>query len=85
MPGHRESLVGTRTTPKRRRGWIFGPVRLGWRLVSAVEARLGIPATLLLGLALLAVGLLFSLTLAGLVIGLPAMLLGAFLVVRALY
>lgn len=73
--------------PSRHTGhrWYTWPAIGLWRAASAVEHRLGIARTLLFGLALLTLGLLCCLTFVGILAGIPAMILGAFLILRALY
>lgn len=56
-----------------------------WRFVSFVERRLGIAGTLVIGLVLIVFGMVLNATIAGLLIGIPATLLGALLLLRALY
>lgn len=75
-------------SPARRRGrrrWALLPFALAWRAASLVERRLGILPLLLLGLGLFVLGMLLNLTLAGMILGIPATLLGALLLLRALY
>lgn len=61
------------------------PLRGLWRLSSAFERRFGIVATLGAGAALIVVGGLMSLTIAGALIGLPLCFAGCFFLARALY
>ena len=56
-----------------------------WRGASAIERRLGIARTLLLGAALVLAGSLLSLSMVGALAGIPALIAGALLVLRALY
>ncbi len=65
--------------------WYFWPVRALWHVVSAIESRLGIVRSLLIGAGLMVLGLVFCLTFVGILIGMPTGLLGLFLVLRALY
>lgn len=61
------------------------PIRGLWRLTSAFERHLGIAATFGVGAALIVVGGLMSLTIAGALIGLPLGVAGCFFLARALY
>ena len=70
---------------RRRLGWVVWPVVLLWRTASFIERRIGIAGTLAVGLAFLILGFLFNMTLAGMLIGIPVSLLGAMLLLRALY
>jgi uncharacterized metal-binding protein len=73
--------------PKRRGAlrWLWMPFALLWAFATALEKKFGIVATLALGLVFLVVGMLLVLSIAGLPAGIPACLLGLFLVLRALY
>jgi len=66
-----------------RTAWYWLPAVGLWKLVSRIEGRLGIVRSLLLGLGLVALGLLFCITFVGILIGLPTMALGAALFLRA--
>ncbi len=55
-----------------------------WRLASAVERRIGIVRSLLSGLALMLLGVVFCMTFVGILIGIPTGLFGLALVLRAL-
>jgi len=65
--------------------WLGRCVTVPWWLASVFERRLGIAATLILGIALIIFGLLLSLTLAGMIAGLPTLLIGTLFLLRALY
>ena len=80
--------------------WITGPVkwaavrgfrfagacaRLSWRFVTQVARATGILGAILVGLLLMALAVLVSLTGIGLVVGLPLGALGFLLVVRGLF
>ena len=81
----------TLESPKPRRSGrllryvVFAPFRMGWWLASRVEKSTGIIVTLILGAALLAGGFFLSSTLLGLILGVPMIVAGAFLGLRALY
>ena len=68
-----------------RTPWYLLPVSVLWRIVSALERRLGIVRSLLIGLGLMLLGIVFCLTFVGILIGLPIFFLGFFLMLRALY
>jgi len=78
-------------TPKKRRSGrvlrylVFAPFRMGWWMASRVEKSTGIVFTLIAGAGLLAGGIFLSSTLLGLILGVPMIVVGAFLVLRALY
>lgn len=82
-------------TPKRppARPWsgralryvAFAPFRAGWWMASRVERTTGIVFTLCVGVAFLVCGFLLSSTLIGMLFGVPMIVAGAFLALRALY
>jgi hypothetical protein len=69
----------------KHRAWYQLPFVALWYLATAVERRLGIVVTLAGGLTLMLLGLLFCLTFVGILIGIPTIVLGLFLVLRAMY
>ncbi len=78
------------TEPNKRSGrWlralIFAPFRIGWWFATRVEKAVGIGFTLVLGAVLAAAGLWLSSTLLGLILGIPMIIVGGFLLARALY
>ncbi len=68
-----------------RTPWYWLPVAGLWRMVSWLSERLGIVRSLLIGLGLMLLGLVFCLTFVGILIGVPTFVFGVFLVARALY
>jgi hypothetical protein len=84
-------MVETFDAPKKRRRGrllrylLFTPFRIGWWMASRVEKSTGIIFTLIMGAALLAGGIFLSSTLLGLILGVPMIVAGGFLVLRALY
>ena len=71
--------------PPSRTAWYWLPVVSLWRLVSWLSEHLGIVRSLLIGSGLMLLGFVFCLTFVGILIGVPTFILGAFLVLRALY
>ncbi len=65
--------------------WLLWPFRLLWRVVSLVVALTGRVIAIVLGSALVFVGVILTLTLVGAVIGIPLILLGLALVARGLF
>lgn len=63
----------------------FAPFRTGWWMASRVERSTGIVFTLIVGVVLLAAGFWLSSTLIGMLLGVPMMVAGVFLALRALY
>lgn len=67
------------------RGILLWPIRMLWRIATSVCNAIGIVMTLVFALAMLGVGYLFCTTVVGVVVGLPLMLIGFILLLRALY
>ncbi len=63
----------------------FAPFRTGWWMASRVERSTGIVFTLVVGALLLVCGFWLSSTLIGMLLGVPMMVAGVFLALRALY
>lgn len=84
-------MADTMDTPRRKNGGrllrylVFAPFRMGWWMASRVERATGILFTLIVGAALLAAGIFLSSTLLGAIPGIPMIVAGGFLVLRALY
>lgn len=72
--------LATRDVP-----WFLWPFYAVWRLVTFVLAATGRLACALLGLVLIAAGVVVALTLVGAPIGIPLAALGFLLLVRAIF
>lgn len=85
--------ASTMNPPKERRsilGWLMrkvflSPFKWTWRFATRVEKRVGIFITLLSGVVLFLIGSWLISTVLGFLIGLPMVIVGAALVLRALY
>ena len=76
----------SRTLPIRAlRMLLLCPIFLLWRMVTALCKALGIVFSIIVALALLGAGYLLISTFIGIVLGIPLMIFGAFLLARALY
>lgn len=81
------------TATRRKRsvsGWLLktvllGPFRFLWWMASRVERATGILFTLIVGALLIGAGLVLNSTMIGFVLGVPMLVVGVFLVLRALY
>ncbi len=70
---------------KRSVPWVFWPFYAIAQLVAAILKLTGRFAAALLGFILLVVGGVLSITIIGAVIGLPMMLVGVLLIVKAIF
>jgi hypothetical protein len=70
---------------KRSVPWYLWPFWLIWKLVVGIIEFTGRIVGAILGLVLMIVGVIVSLTIVGLVIGVPLILFGFLLVVRSLF
>ena len=76
----------SRTLPTRAlRMLLLWPVFLLWRLATITCNAIGIVFSIIVALALLGAGYLLISTFIGIVLGIPLMIFGAFLLARALY
>ncbi|MCH8204948.1 MAG: hypothetical protein IID09_07265 [Candidatus Hydrogenedentes bacterium] len=76
----------SRTLPTRAlRMLLLWPVFLLWRLATITCNAIGIVFSIIVALALLGAGYLLISTFIGIILGLPLILFGAFLLARALY
>ncbi len=65
--------------------WFLWPFWLIWRLVVGIIEFTGRMVGAILGLVLMIVGVIISLTIVGLVIGAPLVVFGILLVIRSLF
>ena len=65
--------------------WFLWPFYVVWRLVSFVLEATGRLVCVLLGVAILAIGIAVSLTVVGAPLGIPLAVLGALLLLRAFF
>jgi len=70
---------------ERRVPWILWPFYALWRLLTLLLSALGRLLCGVLGAALMVAGVVVTLTLVGAPLGIPLVILGALLVVRALF
>ena len=64
---------------------LLSPFRLGWWMASKIEKSTGIIFTLFVGAALVVGGFFLCSTFIGAILGIPMILAGGFLALRALY
>jgi hypothetical protein len=79
--GRREMMKGT----DRRVAWYLWPFHALWRLLGSILELTGRVVGVVLGLVLLILGIVISLTVVGAVVGAPLAILGLLLVVRGLF
>lgn len=72
-------------TSARSTPWYLWPFAVLWGFVTWILRMTGRIVAIVLGLALMAVGVLISLTIIGAILGLPLALLGFLLVLRGLF
>jgi hypothetical protein len=70
---------------KRSIPWFLWPFWLIWKLVVGIIEFTGRIVGAILGLVLMIVGVIVSLTIVGLIIGVPLILFGFLLVIRSLF
>lgn len=71
--------------PRVFRVVLFWPFILAWRLVTFITNLIGILLALVIGLALMMLGIFLSSTIVGIIVGVPFFILGLLLLVRAIY
>lgn len=69
----------------KRIRWFLLPFWLIWKFTTAIVEFTGRIVAIVLGFGLMAVGLLLSATIVGLIIGLPMILIGVLLVLRGIF
>ena len=70
---------------KKRVPWFLYPFWLIWRLVVLISQATGRLVGAILGLVLMIVGVVVSLTVVGAVVGIPLVIFGFMLIVRSLF
>ncbi len=70
---------------KKRVPWVFWPFYAVWRLASFVLGAAGILVCAVLGVVLMVVGAFVTVTIVGAPLGIPLVILGLLLLVRAIF
>ena len=70
---------------KRRTPWLLWPFVALWNLIATIVSLTGRVLAITLGLVLMLVGVVISITIVGAVIGIPLFVFGGLLVVRGLW
>lgn len=70
---------------KQRIPWYLWPFWALWKLIVGIVEATGRLVAVILGLALMIVGVVISLTIVGAIIGIPLVIVGFLLVVRGLF
>ena len=70
---------------KKRVPWFLWPFWAIWQLISGIVRLTGRLIAVILGFLLMILGVLVSLTVIGLIIGVPMILFGIMLVIRCLF
>lgn len=84
-PGAAAPTVKRPWTGRALRYMAFAPFRWGWWMASRVEQSTGIVFTLIVGVIMVLGGFWLSSTVLGMLLGVPMMVVGAFLALRAMY
>ena len=72
-------------TSKGKVAWFFWPFVALWRLLALIIGFTGRVIAIVLGIVVMILGLLATLTFVGAVVGIPLMILGFLLVVRGIF
>jgi hypothetical protein len=70
---------------ERRTPWILWPFVALWRLIAMIVEFTGRVVAVVLGAALMIVGIIVSLTIIGAIVGIPLAILGLLMIVRGLF
>ena len=70
---------------KRRTPWFLWPFSAIWNLIAHIVNLTGRLVAITLGLAVMVLGVMISLTIVGAIIGIPLFAVGALLVIRGLW
>lgn len=73
------------TNSEKRVPWILWPFYVLWRLVTSIVLLTGRLVAVLLGLLFMILGVVVSLTVIGLILGVPLFLVGLLMVFRGLF
>jgi hypothetical protein len=70
---------------KRKTPWLLWPFVALWNLIATIVSLTGRLVAITLGLVLMLIGVLISITIIGAVVGIPLFVFGGLLVVRGLW
>ena len=70
---------------KRRIPWFLWPFQAIWNLIANIVNLTGRLVAITMGLAVMVMGVMISLTIVGAIIGIPLFAVGALLVIRGLW
>ncbi len=73
------------THARRHISWVWWPVLALWRLLSTIVEMTGRFVAMVLGLVLMLVGFIVSLTIVGAIVGIPLMIVGGLLTLRGIF
>ncbi len=69
----------------RREQWILWPFKAFWHLIAAIVLLTGRLLAVVLGAALMLVGVIVSLTIVGAIVGIPLAVIGLLIILRGLF
>lgn len=72
-------------TEQKHVSWVLWPFYALWKLVTAILMMTGRLVAVILGLALMIVGIILIVTIVGAIIGIPMALIGFLLVLRGIF
>lgn len=75
----------TTTTQKRQISWYLWPFAAIWKLLAVIVEMTGRLVAMILGIVLIVVGVLVSLTIVGAIVGVPLGIVGLLLFFRGMF
>lgn len=80
-----EVLLMTTTTQKKQIPWYLWPFAAIWKLLAVIVEMTGRFVAMVLGIVLLIVGVIVSLTIIGAIVGVPLAIIGLLLFFRGMF
>lgn len=80
-----EVLLMTTTTQKKQIPWYLWPFAAIWKLLAVIVEMTGRFVAMVLGIVLLIVGVIVSLTIIGAIVGVPLAVIGLLLFFRGMF
>lgn len=80
-----EALLMTTTTQKQHIPWYLWPFAAIWKLLAVIVEMTGRFVAMVLGIVLMLVGVIVSLTIIGAIVGIPLGIIGLLLFLRGMF